>query len=188
MKFVIGNGVTSLGYQVFNNCDSLTDITIGKSVLTIGDHAFFDCDGLVNISIPSNVTELGKAAFFHCGLLENVVIGNGVTSLNHDTSWRKDNWGSDNYRSGLFEGCISLKEVILGSGIIAIGQDTFAGTQVTTLTVPGKVSTISTGAFAGAKQLKDIYFTGNWAASVGDSIFNNIAEGYTVHYLANKIG
>lgn len=186
----IGNGVTSMGDSVLENCDALVNVIIGKGVVTIGKYSFWDCDGLKEIYIPSNVTTLGAGSFFHCNTLEKAVIGNGVTSLSTSNAvWNANNWGiKDDEREGCFEGCINLKEITLGSGIISIGTDTFAGTQIETLTIPGKVSTISEGAFAGAKQLKNIYFTGNWAASVGGRIFENIAEGFTVHYIANKIG
>ena len=192
-EVVIGNGVTSIANDAFRGDTSLTDVTIGSGVVSIGSWAFMDCTALPEIYVPSNVTTLGSGAFWNCSSLEKAVVGNGVTHLNTATQGTYSdngigNWGSTKLADGTFEGCVKLSSITLGSGIIAIGQDTFAGTQVTTLTVPGKVSTISTGAFAGATQLKDIYFTGNWAASVGDSIFNNIAEGYTVHYIANKIG
>ena len=187
-SIIIGNGVTSMGEAVFRNSDLLTDVSIGKGVVTIGNYAFWDCDGLKMIAIPSNVTTIGVGIFYHCNALESVVIGNGVTSLPSKSGSSSNNWGTDRYVHGIFEGCINLKEVTLGSGIISIGTDTFAGTQITSLTIPAKVSTLSKGAFAGAKQLKDIYFTGNWAASVGDSLFSDIAEGYTVHYISGKIG
>ncbi len=190
-KIVIGDGVTSLGDHVFEDSDKLTDVQIGSGVVTIGTYAFWDCDGLVNIFIPSNVTKLGAGAFFHCSNLETAVIGNGITALSTSQRQTKsnNNWGSDYYyREGVFEGCVKLSSITLGSGIISIGQDTFAGTQITTLTVPAKVSSLGEGAFAGATKLKDIYFTGNWASSVGGRLFENIAAGYTLHYLKNKTG
>ncbi len=187
---VIGSGVTSLGQSVFEDCDRLIDVEIGTGVVTIGTYAFWDCDGLVNISIPSNVTTLGAGTFFHCDNLESVVIGNGVTTLT--TSGRDSNpgnWGIESYlKEGVFEGCTKLSSVTLGSGLIYIGMDAFAGTQITSLTIPSKVSELAEGAFAGATKLKDIYFTGNWAPKAGGKLFNGVAEGYTVHYIKNKIG
>lgn len=189
-KIVIGNGVTSLGESVFEDCDKLKDVKIGTGVVSIGIYAFWDCDGLEHISIPSNVTSLGAGAFFRCDNLESVVIGNGVTHLStSQRTYREGNWGIDGYyRDGVFEGCVKLSDITLGSGLIFIGKDSFAGTQITTLTVPSKVSELESGAFAGAKQLKDVYFTGNWAAKTGDKLFDGVAEGYTVHYIKNKIG
>ena len=193
-KVVIGNGVISMANDIFRGDTALVDVAIGTGVISIGDWAFMDCIALPEIYIPSNVTSVGVGAFWNCTSLEKAIVGNGVTHLNTAIqNYGFDdnnigNWGSSKLADGTFEGCINLKEVTLGSGIIAIGQDTFAGTQITSLTIPAKVSTLSTGAFAGATQLKDIYFTGNWPASVGDSIFDNISEGYTVHYINSKIG
>ncbi len=187
-KVEIGNGVVELGYSVFENNSSLTDVIIGSGVITIGDITFRNCDALKEIYIPGNVTTLGNAMFFDCNSLEKVVIGNGVTELHTRRDLWGANYGTDADYDGTFECCGNLKEVVLGSGIISIGQDTFAGTQITSLTIPKKVSTLSYGAFAGATQLKDIYFTGNWAASVGDNIFSNIAADYTFYYIDGKIG
>lgn len=187
-KIEIGNGCTSIGYRSFENDSALTDVTIGKGVISIGDIAFRNCDGLKYIYIPSNVTTLGTAMFFDCNSLEKVVIGNGVTSLNTRHENWGDDWGTDEDCDGTFEGCVNLSSVTLGSGIISIGQDSFAGTKIKTVTVPGKVSTLSDGAFAGASELKDIYFTGNWASSVGGNLFNGLPEGYKLYYINGKVG
>ncbi len=185
---VIGNGVTSIGTAAFGDDISLKDVTIGKGVWNIGDNAFVNCDALEYIYIPSNVTSLGAAAFWSCDSLKRAVLGNGVTALNTAHDYYGDNWGSTSDYDGTFEGCVNLSEVILGNGMISIGQDSFAGTCITSLTVPGKVSTLANGAFYGAPLLKEIYFAGNWPANVGDEIFGGIAEGAAIYYDATRIG
>ncbi len=184
----IGNGVTTIGYSAFRNDTVLENVDLGLGVITIGDIAFMDCESLKEITIPSNVTTLGTAAFFSCENLQNVVIGNGVTAIKTRGYSIPENWGIENNRMGTFEGCKNLTSVTLGSGLISIDTDTFAGTQITELTVPAKVSELIEGAFAGAKKLKDIYFTGNWPVKTGGKLFNNIADGYTIHYIKNKVG
>ena len=186
-KIVIGNGVTSMGESVFENCDVLTDVTIGSGVVTIGDCSFYDCDALETIYIPSNVTHLGDGAFYHCDNLKTAVIGNGVTELITRYTGG-DNWGSSRSGKGTFEGCVNLTSVTLGSGIISIGQDSFAGTLIETLTVPYKVSTLNSGAFYGAGNLKDIYFVGNWAASAGSDLFGGCAEECKIYYISGRVG
>ena len=42
----IGNSVTSIGHGAFDNCSSLTSVTIPASVTSIGAYAFFDCASL----------------------------------------------------------------------------------------------------------------------------------------------
>ncbi|MCD7827914.1 MAG: leucine-rich repeat protein, partial [Clostridiales bacterium] len=187
-SITIGDGVTSIGDWIFEGDTALSDVNIGSGVISIGTGAFVDCTGLEYIYIPSNVTTLGGAAFFGCDSLTTAVIGNGVTDLNTRYAYGGRNWGTDSSQDGTFEGCISLTSVTLGSGIISIGQDSFAGTQITTLTVPAKVSTLGYGAFAGATQLSSIYFTGNWPASVGENILSNTAEGITLYYISGSVG
>ena len=98
----IGNGVTSFGSYVFDDCarltsvtiggtyipdnmfsgfDNLTDVTIGDKVTFIGDKAFSSCDSLTSVDIPDSVTSIGDSAFSYCDNLASVTIGNGVTSF-----------------------------------------------------------------------------------------------------------
>lgn len=39
----ISNGITSIGYRAFANCQSLTSVTISNSVTSIGKRAFSYC-------------------------------------------------------------------------------------------------------------------------------------------------
>jgi hypothetical protein len=87
--------VTSIGDWVFNNCSSLTSVTIPNSVTSIGNAAFNDCSGLTSITIPNSVTSVGWEAFIGCSGLTSVTIPNGVTSIGDDA----------------FRGCSSLTSI-----------------------------------------------------------------------------
>ena len=52
--------VTSIGECAFENCESLTNITIPNSVTSIGNSAFSFCSNLINITISNSVTSIGN--------------------------------------------------------------------------------------------------------------------------------
>lgn len=64
---VIGDCVTSIGYEAFLNYIRLTSVTIGSGVTTIGEAAFYS-SSLESITIPSGVTSIGVEAFFETPL------------------------------------------------------------------------------------------------------------------------
>ena len=88
-------GLTSIGNYVFQNCKSLTSVTIPASVTSIGTQAFLSCTGLTSVTIPDSVTSIGNYAFQGCSSLTSVTIGNKVTSIG----------------DGAFYGCSSLTTV-----------------------------------------------------------------------------
>ncbi len=60
-NYIIGEGVTSIGYGAFYDCDGLTSVTIPSSVTSIGDFAFSDCSSLTSVTVgmetPLTITE-----------------------------------------------------------------------------------------------------------------------------------
>ena len=83
-EVTIPQGVTAIGAYAFFNCSSLNQAVIPDSVVMIGGGAFSGCESLGNISIPSSVAELGANAFNRCGFTEFTIpdsvirVGDGV--------------------------------------------------------------------------------------------------------------
>lgn len=63
---IIPEGVTAIGDDAFNGCESVTSVIIPESLTKIGDNAFSGCKSLLLIMIPENVTKFGDDVFEDC--------------------------------------------------------------------------------------------------------------------------
>ena len=173
-SITIPNSVTEIDRSAFSGCTSLTSITIPNSVTSFGGGTFYGCTSLTSVTIPDSVTTgIGKQSFKNCTNLTSVTIGNGVTSIEEEAfSYTKltsitipDNVksiGTINDRSvmggdGAFDGCTSLKNVIIGNGVESIGDNTFSKCEsLTSVSIGNSVTTIGRYAFSGCRSLTSI--------------------------------
>ncbi len=152
---VIPDSVTTIGNYAFDNCYSLTSVTIGNSVTTIGDYAFSGCDSLTSVTIGNGVTTIGDYAFDYCYNLTSVVIGNSVTTIG----------------DGAFCWCTSLTSVVIGNSVTTIGDSAFYYCpSLTSVTIPDSVTTIGDRAFYSCDSLTSVTI-GNSVTTIGSSAF-----------------
>jgi len=71
---------------VFQDCTSLTNVTIPNSVTSIEYYAFSFCSRLTSIAIPNSVTSIGNWAFGGCSGLTSVTIPNNTTNISEGHS------------------------------------------------------------------------------------------------------
>ena len=172
---VIQSGVTSIEGSAFSGCSALTRITIPSSVTSVGGfygcngltsagpigsgssyefgwttaipvYAFYGCSGLVSVTIPDGVTSIGNYAFGNCEELTSVTVPDSVASISWDA----------------FTGCSSLKSAgPIGSGSgYEFGWTTaipayafYSCSGLTSVTIPGSISSIASQAFDGCAEL-----------------------------------
>ena len=140
----------------FQNCSSLTSITIPGSVTSIGECAFLSCWGLTSVTIPNSVTKIGEEAFFGCESLTSITIPNSVTSI----------------PGGTFAYCESLTSITIPESVTSIGDYAFRECSgLTSVTIPNSVTNIGKYPFEGCISLSSVTLhckeVGSWFFGMG---------------------
>ena len=152
----IPDSVTSIGDSAFRYCTSLTSVTIPDSVTSIGDWAFSGCKSLTSVTIPDSVTSIGEFAFHDCKSLTSVTIPDSVTSIG----------------GYAFTGCKSLTSVTIPDSVTSTGEYTFSDcVSLTSVAIPDSVTCIDNGAFYGCRSLTSVTIP-DGVTSIGRSAFS----------------
>ncbi len=106
----VDGSVTNIGYNAFNSCIGLKNITIPDSVTNIDDNAFYNCIELKNLALGNSVKRIGANAFYNCYNLSDIVLPDSVISIGN----------------GAFYGCSSITSVIIPDTVLSIGRHIFS--------------------------------------------------------------
>jgi uncharacterized repeat protein (TIGR03803 family) len=230
---VIGGRVALIDAAAFGGCLGLTNVTMPDSVLAIGHQAFEGCTNLITVSIGNGLTTLGSSAFYLCLNLADVRIGTSLASIGADAfTWCTNltaltvgslnpNYSTvdgallDKTRTTLvlcpegktscvipngvvrietnaFYNCLNLTNVTIPDSVQTISDGAFAGSALTRLAIPGSVNTIGTGAFWFCHSLTDVTIPGSGATRIGDNAFygcsglTNLVLGNGVQSIGNR--
>ena len=174
--------VTSLGVQCFFGATSLREVTIGTGLNSMGVYAFGKCSALKDVVFrPCDTAQLAiaESAFRECAKLESVsiVLGDGLTTIGGYSYTSTDTDSSNSYEQyGAFAGCVSLTNIVFGSSLRVIGNQSFTRcTALPSLDLPDTVTSLGVQCFFGATSLRDVSI-GTGLKSMGESAFGKCAS------------
>ena len=150
-KYVIGEGVTSIGEYAFSDCRGLTSITIPPSVMNIGMCAFESCYGLRKVIVSD------LAAW--CNIYFAGSYANPLSNINANHLYSDEN--------------TEIQDLVIPSSVTGIGGYAFSGcSSLTSVTIPNNVTSIGNGAFSGCSGLTSIAIPPS-VTSIGENAFEN---------------
>ena len=148
---IIPDSVKVINAYAFNNCKSLSKVTLSQNLEVLYGMAFGNCDSLKEITIPKSLTFVTDPERWSCGIPNNYIY----------------------YANGPFNGCDNLKKVVFEEGITKVTRMLFGGcTGLESIKIPDTVTTIEEAAFFGCSNLFQVVLSSNLQNLYGMAFWN----------------
>ncbi len=150
---VLGNASTSTAY-VFQNCTSLGNITIPDGVTSIAKYNFSGCTALSSVTLGANVTAIYPRAFENCTSLTSITLPDGLLNLGVSQAITDSHTAAGSGSSSTTITSSNLSSTSVSSNGV------FAGSGLTSITIPASVKAIGPDAFNGCVSLASVTMEG----------------------------
>lgn len=152
-----------IGLSAFQNCFSLTEVSIPNSITSMDDGIFSYCQNLVKANIPEELSVLPSETFYNCDLRE-ITIPSSLKTIEYN-AFRGNNSLRVKFSEGLeviesyaFEDCDALDTLELPSTLSSIQSCAFRNCKgLKMVTLPSSLRECTNNPFAGCENLKEIY-------------------------------
>ena len=194
----IPNGVTSIGYYAFENCENLESVTIGAGVTSISSYSFRGCCSLTSIEVDSANPNYSSSSdgkmllskdkttlLMYPSATGDVTIPNGVIEIGDYAFQDCDSLTSVTIPDSVttigyeaFYDCENLESVTLGKNVKEIESSAFEYCyKLASIEIPDGVTSIGNYAFYACRSLTNVTFenTSGWNYS-DDSNYANGKE------------
>lgn len=132
-------------------------------VVELDEYAFYQCSSLTSVSIPSTVTKIPRLSLYGSRYLSVITVDE-----ENPVYYSEGNCIIVRESKLLLTGC---KGSVIPEGITAIGYMAFAGTPITTITIPNGVDRIDAAAFSQCDSLYSVSIP-NSVIVIGEKAFN----------------
>ena len=131
-RLVIAEGVTKIGNNVFEDWDSLKEVSLPKSLLEIGTRSFCGCSNLSTLRFSPGLVKIGSSAFYGCSKLREVKFPRTLQAIGEYA----------------FTGCRSLETIVFPPKMERIGKEAFCRCdRLTGVEIPKSVRHLAPNAF-----------------------------------------
>lgn len=162
LEVTVPDSVTVIDSDAFAGCKQLKTLVLSEQLCEIGENAFSDC-AFSSIEIPESVTQIGMYAFMNCCFLESINIPKGVDTL-------------DSYT---FFNCTALERAELPEGLCSMYSSVFAHSGIESIDIPDSCTIIGYYAFEECENLKSVHLPED-LLQLGDSTFRGCTALKTV--------